>query len=80
MGSTVGIMYFGGQMAGTIAPTLIGYTITLFNGSYNGAFTLLIASLCISIIASFFLKFNSAQQKSLGGKLRDRYSKNYRFN
>ncbi|NWQ41960.1 MFS transporter [Bacillus sp. EB106-08-02-XG196] len=61
MGSTIGIMYFGGQMAGTIAPTLIGYTLTLFNGSYNGAFTLLIGSLFISIIASLFLKLNSTE-------------------
>ncbi|USK61443.1 MFS transporter [Peribacillus asahii] len=63
MGSTVGIMYFGGQMAGTIAPTLMGYTITLFNGSYNGAFTLLIGSLFIPIIASLFLKLNSTKQE-----------------
>lgn len=63
MGSAVGIMYFGGQMAGTIAPTLIGYMITVFKGSYNGAFTLLIASLGVSILASFFLKFNTKQQE-----------------
>ena len=61
MGSTIGIMYFGGQMAGTIAPTLIGYMLTIFNGSYNGAFTLLMGSLFISIIASFFLKLNSSE-------------------
>jgi sugar phosphate permease len=69
MGSTVGIMYFGGQMAGTIAPTLIGYTITLFNGSYNGAFSLLIGSLFISIIASFFLKLNSTKQQEIGDEV-----------
>lgn len=66
MGSTVGIMYFGGQMAGTIAPTLIGYTISVFNGSYNGAFTILIGSLFIPIIASFFLKLNSVKQQEIG--------------
>ncbi|WP_423800618.1 MFS transporter [Neobacillus sp. SAB-20_R2A] len=59
MGTTVGIMYFGGQMAGTIAPTLMGYTITIFNGSYSGAFTLLILSLVIPIVTSLFLKTNS---------------------
>jgi sugar phosphate permease len=63
MGSAVGIMYFGGQIAGTIAPTLIGYMITVFKGSYNGAFTLLIGSLAVSILASFFLKFNTKQQE-----------------
>lgn len=61
MGSAVGIMYFGGQMAGTIAPTLMGYTITLFNGSFSGAFTLLIFSLVVPIITSLFLKTNSTQ-------------------
>ncbi|OIK13820.1 MFS transporter [Bacillus sp. MUM 116] len=63
MGTTVGIMYFGGQMAGTIAPTLMGYMITLFKGSYSGAFTLLILSLVIPILTSLFLKTNSTQQK-----------------
>ncbi|WP_026573892.1 MFS transporter [Bacillus sp. UNC438CL73TsuS30] len=63
MGSAVGIMYFGGQMAGTIAPTLMGYTITLFNGSYSGAFTLLIFSLVIPILTSIFLKTNSIQKE-----------------
>lgn len=60
MGSTVGIMYFGGQMAGTIAPTLMGYMITLFGGSYDAAFTLLIASLVIPIITCFFLRLNQS--------------------
>lgn len=55
MGSTVGIMYFGGQMAGTIAPTLLGYMITLFNGSYDAAFTVLIFALVIPIITCLFL-------------------------
>lgn len=63
MGSTVGIMYFGGQMAGTIAPTVMGYTITVFNGSYSGAFTLLIASLVIPIVTSLFLNFKSTRQE-----------------
>ncbi|MFP5108517.1 MFS transporter [Neobacillus sp. C211] len=62
MGTTVGIMYFGGQMAGTIAPTLMGYTITLFNGSYTGAFTLLIVALMIPIVTSLFLNFKTATQ------------------
>jgi MFS family permease len=68
MGSTVGIMYFGGQMAGTIAPTLIGYTITIFNGSFNGAFTILIGALFISIIASIFIKLKSNDPKDLGSE------------
>ncbi|KAA9018997.1 MFS transporter [Niallia endozanthoxylica] len=62
MGTTVGIMYFGGQMAGVIAPTVMGYTITLFNGSYNGAFMLLMGALSIPIIVSLFLKGNSTKK------------------
>ncbi len=64
MGTTVGIMYFGGQMAGVIAPTVMGYTISLFNGSYNGAFTLLIGALFIPIITSLFLKLNATKQEA----------------
>ncbi len=69
MGSAVGMMYFGGQMAGTLAPTLMGYMISVFNGSYNGAFVLLIAALVIPILASLFLNMkgdndnNSKEQK-----------------
>ncbi len=63
MGTTVGIMYFGGQMAGVIAPTVMGYTISLFNGSYNGAFALLIGALFIPIITSLFLKLNATKQE-----------------
>lgn len=68
MGSTVGIMYFGGQMAGTIAPTVIGYTITIFNGSYNAAFILLMGSLGISIIASILIKLKSNEQPDTGSE------------
>lgn len=64
MGTTVGIMYFGGQMAGVIAPTLMGYTISLFNGSYDGAFALLIGALFIPIITSLFLKLNATKQEA----------------
>ena len=62
MGSTVGIMYFGGQMAGTIAPTLLGYMITLFNGSYDAAFTVLIIALVIPIITCFFLTLKNNEK------------------
>lgn len=66
MGSSVGIMYFGGQMAGTIAPTLIGYTITVFNGSYNGAFVLLIFALVITIIAGSLLNVKKVNNEMAG--------------
>ena len=66
MGSSVGIMYFGGQMAGTIAPTLIGYIITVFNGSYNGAFVLLIFALVITIIAGSLLNVKKVNNEVAG--------------
>ncbi|MGX9134745.1 MFS transporter [Rummeliibacillus sp. JY-2-4R] len=64
MGSAVGMMYFGGQMAGTLAPTLMGYMISVFHGSYNGAFVLLIVSLVIPIIASLFLNMKGDGEKN----------------
>lgn len=56
-GSSVGIVNFGGQLAGFIAPLLIGYLVQAFGGSYSIAFLFLVFSAGIAFVAS--LTFNN---------------------
>lgn len=55
-GSSIGIVNFGGQLAGFVAPILIGFLVQLFGGSYSAAFLFLVVAAGISFIAS--LTFN----------------------
>ncbi|MGE7609959.1 MFS transporter [Peribacillus frigoritolerans] len=55
IGTSTGIMYFGGQLAGAVSPAAMGFIISSFNGSYNAAFYFLIASLLIPIITALTL-------------------------
>jgi MFS-type transporter involved in bile tolerance (Atg22 family) len=45
-------MYFGGQMAGALSPSIMGFIITTFNGSYRAAFIFLMVALIIPIITA----------------------------
>lgn len=56
VGSFMGVMYFMGAVAGTIAPMLLGFLITSFDGSYNAAFWFLILILIIPIIGAIVLR------------------------
>ncbi|WP_415607899.1 MFS transporter [Liquorilactobacillus hordei] len=56
-GSSVGIVNFGGQLAGFLAPILIGILVEQFGGSYSVAFLFLVATAAISFIVS--LTFNT---------------------
>ncbi|MCP0888006.1 MFS transporter [Ligilactobacillus sp. WILCCON 0076] len=51
-GSSVGIVNFGGQLAGFLAPILIGILVEQFGGSYSVAFLFLVASAALSFIVS----------------------------
>lgn len=55
-GSASGIVNFGGQIAGFVAPLAIGFLIDLFDGSYNAAFMFLIAAVALSFIVSLTLR------------------------
>lgn len=55
-GSSIGIVNFGGQLAGFIAPILIGFLVQLFGGSYSAAFLFLVVAAGIAFITS--LTFN----------------------
>jgi Sugar phosphate permease len=51
IGTATGFVNFGGQIAGIIAPSLIGLMISLFHGSYNAAFWSLVICVAISVAA-----------------------------
>ncbi|EJN28535.1 sugar phosphate permease [Pseudomonas sp. GM78] len=44
IGSATGLMNFGGQMAGSVAPIIMGSLIVAFDGSYMAAFWFLVAA------------------------------------
>lgn len=55
IGTATGFMYFGGQMAGAISPSVMGFVITLFNGSYSAAFLFLMVMIIIPIVTAMTL-------------------------
>ncbi|MGE8018900.1 MFS transporter [Peribacillus frigoritolerans] len=55
-GSITGLVSFGGQIAGGISPVVIGFILTLFNGSYNAASWFLITAALAGAISSLTIK------------------------
>lgn len=58
-GSAIGIVNFGGQLAGFVAPIIIGVLIEYFNNSYSAAFLFLVVCAAFSFIVS--LTFNAKE-------------------
>jgi MFS transporter, ACS family, glucarate transporter len=58
VGSAMGFVSFGGQLAGFITPIIIGFIVEASKGSFDGAFWLLIgfALICALSFISFFIK------------------------
>ncbi|WNC13930.1 MFS transporter [Brevibacillus brevis] len=56
VGAASGLIYLGGQLAGVIAPTAMGFMIQQFNGSYSAAFWLLIAATAIPFFVGMTLR------------------------
>jgi len=50
-GSAMGMANTGGQLAGFVTPTLIGFMVDAFDGSYNAAVWLLVAISIVCVIA-----------------------------
>ncbi|MDM5210723.1 MFS transporter [Peribacillus sp. NJ4] len=57
-GSVTGLVSFGGQISGGISPAVIGFVLTVFNGSYNAASWFLIAAALAGAITSLTIKNN----------------------
>lgn len=49
IGTATGFINFGGQIAGIVAPSLIGIMVSLFHGSFNAAFWSLVIAALISV-------------------------------
>lgn len=54
-GSATSIVNFGGQLAGIVAPPMIGGLIRASNGSYNSAFIFMIIALILSAVVALTL-------------------------
>lgn len=52
IGSATGLMNFGGQMAGSIAPIVMGSLIVAFGGTYLAAFWFLVAAAVVAFLVS----------------------------
>ncbi|MFT9846589.1 MFS transporter [Aneurinibacillus sp. REN35] len=62
-GSAIGLVSFGGQIAGAVSPAVIGFVITLFDGSYDAASWFLIASALAGAIMALTIKNNIQEIK-----------------
>ncbi|RAN86543.1 MFS transporter [Bacillus sp. SRB_28] len=69
IGTASGMMYLGGSLAGVIAPTVMGFLIQQFNGSYNAGFWFLIASLLVSLFVGMTLRIHPVTIHTPGSKL-----------
>lgn len=64
-GSSVGIVNFGGQLAGFIAPIVIGWLVTVFNGSYSAAFLFLVFAAALAFVSSISLNAKKVAEKKI---------------
>ncbi|GHP13891.1 MFS transporter [Lentilactobacillus fungorum] len=62
-GSSIGIVNFGGQLAGFLAPIIIGILVESFGGSYSIAFLFLVFAAAIAFVASLTLGNQELQAK-----------------
>ncbi|MFE3577564.1 MFS transporter [Lysinibacillus sp. NPDC059133] len=62
-GSVTGFVSFGGQIAGGISPMVIGFVLTIFNGSYTAVFWFLIASALAGAIAALTINNKGKESK-----------------
>lgn len=63
-GSSMGVLNFGGQLAGFVAPLAMGLLVDMFNGSYNAAFLFLVFSVGIAFIVSLTLNSKDIEKRS----------------
>ena len=56
MGVSMGVINFGNQMAGFLAPTIIGFLVQFSGGSFNSTFILLIVACLLTAVISLTLR------------------------
>lgn len=72
IGTATGMVYWGGQLAGVIAPTVMGFMIQQFNGSYDAGFWFLISALFIALIVGMTVRTHSDETSDQATEINSR--------
>jgi MFS-type transporter involved in bile tolerance (Atg22 family) len=65
VGTAFGIVNFGGQAAGIISPTIMGYLINVSGGSFKTSFIFLAIMCVIAAVIAVTLPVNHQQQTNI---------------
>ena len=65
-GSATMIVNMGGQVAGFISPVVMGYLVSVFNGSFNAAFYYLIGAASVCALSAFLIPKRKEAMLDLG--------------
>ena len=65
-GSATMIVNMGGQVAGFISPVVMGYLVSLFNGSFNAVFYYLIGAASVCALSAFLIPKRKEAMLDLG--------------
>lgn len=72
IGTATGMVYLGGQLAGVIAPIVMGFMIQQFNGSYDAGFWFLISALFIALIVGMTVRTHSDETSDQATEINSR--------
>ncbi|HUJ68180.1 MAG TPA: MFS transporter [Syntrophorhabdales bacterium] len=70
MGVSMGVINFGNQMAGFLAPTIIGFLVQFSGGSFNSTFIFLIIACLLTAVISLSLRERPAGSGGVEGQAR----------
>jgi MFS-type transporter involved in bile tolerance (Atg22 family) len=59
----MGIFNTGGQLAGLVSPTIIGYLVDLSKGSFNSSFIFMISCLLVASLLTLTLRTPAHQEE-----------------
>jgi nitrate/nitrite transporter NarK len=62
-GRAIGIFNTGGQLAGLVSPTVIGYLVDLSKGSFNSSFIFMISCLLVASLLTLTLRKPAHQEE-----------------
>lgn len=62
-GSAVGIVNFGGQLAGFLAPLIIGFMVSAFNGSFSAGFLFIVFAAAVAFVAALTISSSKIKER-----------------
>lgn len=62
-GSAVGIVNFGGQLAGFLAPLIIGFMVSAFNGSFSVGFLFIVFAAAVAFVAALTISSSKIKER-----------------